>query len=411
MTNKKPNLSDCVRNNIVQFILSHYKEGSLKLGTLTKAATQFGVHRRTITTIWTQAKEQMEMGLPVYLTNQKQGLVRQKHKLFDPELFKTIMLKRRSTIRRAAQALGVGKSTFWRWKQAKQIRTHSNAIKISLTSAQKLLRLQFCMQSIAVDTTINKFRFKSMAHIVHIDEKWPIYDSQGLCIFDGKIRMYPFIEQVPAQRSSVNRAAGTLETKAITSITREVMKDYMINRVVPDLKALWPLTEGTNIVIQQDNARPHFSDDDIQWRAVVSSDGFNIHLMQQPALSPDLNVNDLGWFRALQSIQEEEAPMNVDELVLAVLTSFQKLEPMKLNFVFLSLQSCMVEIMMQRGHNNYRLPHMKKQTLLREGALPEDLEVDNNLVSLCVDYYVDAGLNEAMLPVILELMKLEAEQV
>ncbi|XP_047331134.1 uncharacterized protein LOC124934655 [Impatiens glandulifera] len=268
MTNKKTNLSDCVRNNIVQFILSHYKEGSLKLGTLTKAATQFGVHRRTITTIWTQAKEQMEMGLPVYLTNQKQGLVRQKHKLFDPELFKTIMLKRRSTIRRAAQALGVGKSTFWRWKQAKQIRTHSNAIKISLTSAQKLLRLQFCLQSIAVDTTINKFRFKSMAHIVHIDEKWfyltktaqnfylspdepdpymscqnknyiikvmflcavcrTIYDSQGLCIFYGKIGMYPFIEQVPAQRSSVNRAAGTLETKAITSITREVMKDYMI---------------------------------------------------------------------------------------------------------------------------------------------------------------------------------------
>ncbi|XP_047312720.1 uncharacterized protein LOC124916029 [Impatiens glandulifera] len=305
------------------------------------------------------------------------------------------MLKRRSTIRRAAQALGVGKSTFWRWKQAKQIRTHNNAIKISLTSAQKLLRLQFCLQSIVVDTTINKFRFKSMAHIVHIDEKWfyltktaqnfylspdepdlyrPIYDSQGLCIFDGKIGM----------------AARTLETKAITSITREVIKDYMINRVVPYLKALWPLTEGTNIVIQQNNTRPHFSDDDIQWRAVASSDGFNIHLMQQPALSPDLNVNDLGWFRTLQSIQEEEAPMNVDELVL---------------------QSCMVEIMMQRGHNNYRLPHMKKQTLLREGALPEVLEVDNNLVSLCVDYCVDAGLNEAMLPVILELMKLEAEQV
>ncbi|XP_047330971.1 uncharacterized protein LOC124934477 [Impatiens glandulifera] len=255
-----------------------------------------------------------------------------------------------------------------------------------------------------------------MAHIVHIDEKWFYLTKTAQNFYlspdePDPYRMYPFIEQVPAQRSSVNRAAGTLETKAITSITREVMKDYMINRVVPDLKALWPLTEGTNIVIQQDNARPHFNDDDIQWKAVASSDGFNIHLMQQPALSPELNVNDLGWFRALQSIQEEEAPMNVDELVLAVLTSFQKLEPMKLNFVFLSLQSCMVEIMMQRGHNNYRLPHMKKQTLLRERVLPEDLEVDNNLMSLCVDYCVDECLNEAMLPVILELMKLEAEQV
>ena len=39
--------------------------------------------------------------------------------------------------------------------------------------------------------------------------------------WDGKIGIWPFIEWVPAQRSSINRPAGTLEMKNIT-VTRDV---------------------------------------------------------------------------------------------------------------------------------------------------------------------------------------------
>lgn len=37
----------------------------------------------------------------------------------------------------------------------------------------------------------------------------------GECIFDGKIGIWPFVEKEIAQRDSVNRPAGTNETKTI----------------------------------------------------------------------------------------------------------------------------------------------------------------------------------------------------
>lgn len=40
--------------------------------------------------------------------------------------------------------------------------------------------------------------------------------------------------------------------------------------------------------------------------------------MCQPPYSPDFNVLDLGYFRAIQTLQHKEAPKTVDELVRAV---------------------------------------------------------------------------------------------
>ena len=44
----------------------------------------------------------------------------------------------------------------------------------------------------------------------------PRFDAEGKCIFDGKIGIWPFVETVPAKRSSANRARGTLETNPAT---------------------------------------------------------------------------------------------------------------------------------------------------------------------------------------------------
>ncbi|KAL6577163.1 hypothetical protein OROMI_011439 [Orobanche minor] len=208
-------------------------------------------------------------------------------------------------------------------------------------------------------------------------------------MFDGKIGMFPFTEQVPAKRNSKRRAAGTMETKAVASITKEVIKTCLISQVLPAIKAKWPLFESTDIIIQQDNARPHIEDCDLDFRAAASSDGFNIHLVCQPSSSPDLNVNDLGWFRALQALQAKRASYNIDQLVDAVMHSFTELSHVKLNNVFLTLQGCMIEIMKVRGHNNYKVPHMSKASLIRRGLLPENLDVDAQLARDCLQYIVE----------------------
>ena len=48
----------------------------------------------------------------------------------------------------------------------------------------------------------------------------PMYFSEGQQIFDGKIGIFPFTAQVPAQRSLKNRKRGEPETKPIQSITK-----------------------------------------------------------------------------------------------------------------------------------------------------------------------------------------------
>lgn len=157
-------------------------------------------------------------------------------------------------------------------------------------------------------------------------------------------------------------------------------------------------------MIQQDNCRAHINDDDPEFRVVASSDGFNIHLVNQPPNSPDTNINDLGWFRALQTLQHEHNPHNFEDLVKAVEASFERLESYKLNKVFLTYQACMIETMKVMGHNDYQLPHMGKDSLFRKGELPTDLEVDVELVNNSLDilrvYGEEAhcqGLEELML--------------
>jgi hypothetical protein len=91
--------------------------------------------------------------------------------------------------------------------------------------------------------------------------------------------------------------AGAPVTKAMTSVTKEVSRDFLINKVLPDLKAKWPAEErGMPIYIQQDNARTHITVDDPAFVQAAQADGWDIRLTCQPPNSPDLNVLDLGFF-------------------------------------------------------------------------------------------------------------------
>ena len=68
----------------------------------------------------------------------------------------------------------------------------------------------------------------------------PRFDAQGNEIFSGKIGVFPLVTKEPAKRTSANRVAGTLETKPITSITREVIRFFLIEKVLPAIRAIWP---------------------------------------------------------------------------------------------------------------------------------------------------------------------------
>lgn len=123
----------------------------------------------------------------------------------------------------------------------------------------------------------------------------------------------------PAKRRSKNRDAGTLELKTETSIKREDIKACLIEKVIPVIHEKWPQEDRENtIFIQQDNARTHIACGDKDFQEVASKNGFDIQLMCQPPNSPDINILDLGFFSAIQSLQHKKCPKTIEDLVRAV---------------------------------------------------------------------------------------------
>ena len=67
----------------------------------------------------------------------------------------------------------------------------------------------------------------------------PRFDEEGACIFNGKIGCFPLVTFEHAKRSSVNRPAGTIEAKPIATITRDVIREFMISSVLTAIRARW----------------------------------------------------------------------------------------------------------------------------------------------------------------------------
>ncbi|XP_042027326.1 uncharacterized protein LOC121774533 [Salvia splendens] len=306
--------------------------------------------------------------------------------------------------------MGVSKTTVGRWAKSHLIRPHTNAIKPTLTEANKISRMRWCLTHIQPALYEGKLLHHAMHNTIHIDEKWfymtktsdryyllpdedepyrackPQFGTYGQTIFDGKIGIFSFTEQVPAKRKSKNRPRGTLETKPIPSVNKEAMRECLLNQIIPAIKAKWPANASKDIYIQQDNAKPHLRSFDSQFDELASSDGFKFHLISQPANSPDTNVLDLGFFRAIQSLQDDKVATNIDELLGNVWSSFEELTPQTLNNVFLTLQSCLSKILEVHGGNNCKIPHLNKERLRRTVGLPTSLEVGENLVKESLEY-------------------------
>ena len=108
------------------------------------------------------------------------------------------------------------------------------------------------------------------------------------------------------------------------------------------IKEKWPSnTSDCTIKIQQDNAQPHISPMDVEFCNAVEALDLNVQLVCQPPNSPNMNVLDLGFFNAIQSLQHKAAPRNIDELIWAVYESFEALHWSNLNDIFLTLQKVM----------------------------------------------------------------------
>jgi hypothetical protein len=176
------------------------------------------------------------------------------------------------TVEDVCKALNLSKWQIQRYLKKGYLRRHSSCIKPYLTAANKRARLQWYVDMVNREL-LDDPKFKELYDFVFIDEKWfylyqkheryyllPEEDTphrtcknknyipklmflcvcarprfrDGVCTFDGRVGCFPLVHFEPAMRSNARtgRVRGDMVMKPITSITRDVIRDFMINQVL-----------------------------------------------------------------------------------------------------------------------------------------------------------------------------------
>ncbi|KAG6945993.1 hypothetical protein JG688_00016260, partial [Phytophthora aleatoria] len=209
----------------------------------------------------------------------------------------------------------------------------------------------------------------------------PRYEFGKKRYFDGKIGIWPIIEQTFAQRGSKNRPKGAPITKTI-SVTRKVYTKMLLEKVFPAIREKWPARrKSRTIKVQQDNAGPHVQDSNDALVKAGQGYGWDIQMVSQPPRSPDLNVLNLGYFHSIQSLQHHTPTFDTDGLIAAVETTCGSVSYRTLDKCFLTLQKVLGTIIACKGGNNYSLPRVRKfhiRNRVTPVSLPGDAEIVNN---------------------------------
>ena len=105
---------------------------------------------------------------------------------------------------------------------------------------------------------------------------------------------------------------------------------------------------------QHDGARPHTERVNTQlFRSHGAMKGFNIQVIVQPAQSPDLNVDDLAFFRSLQSDVSLVAKGSRRDLLAAVVQCWNEYPAEKMEAVWLCLYTSYRGVLESAGGNEY----------------------------------------------------------
>ena len=126
---------------------------------------------------------------------------------------------------------------------------------------------------------------------------------------------------------------------------------------------MWPADDIGPVLIQQDNARARILPGDAKFAEAVATTGLDIRIILQPPNSLDMTALDLGYFTSLESLTDCRAPTTIEELIQGVQEEFDEYDAGKLNRIFLTLQTIMVEVMNYEGGNSYKIPHLRKERL------------------------------------------------
>ena len=198
--------------------------------------------------------------------------------------------------------------------------------------------------------------------------------------WDRKLGIWPIGDWEPAKWRSKNRPKGMLVWKNKV-VTKDVYKELLINQLILAILEKWQRRDrmSRTIYIQQDGAKNHICEDDKESNNALMEQDINTKLYTQTPNSSDVNLLDLGFFRAIQSFNDA-SPKNEEELIQLVKEAYKNYLQHKLNHTWLTLQSCFNPTILHHGDNDYSIEHISKAKLEWQGQLLDILDVvDDNI--------------------------------
>ena len=136
--------------------------------------------------------------------------------------------------------------------------------------------------------------------------------------FNGKVGCYPLMEDIQDKRNRKNRNKSQTYLSSIISVTKEVVKKVIIQKLIPSIVEVFP-RDTITIIIQLDGSSAHNVDDDMDLFWEITERNLSTKLEKQPPQSPDLNVLNLGYFTSIQGLQHKKYFKDVKELVKTVI--------------------------------------------------------------------------------------------
>lgn len=423
-TKRKPNLTEEQVNAAIADLLdnSFVENGERRLAPFARRniQTKFNLSERQVSRLWTKAKKKRETTGTYTLSPAKKGKSG-RPLLYDrdalQEALEDLPVEERGTLRDMAGGLGVSRHVAQSLTKEGVAVAHTSAIKPILTEEQMLTRMMYAAERL-VQVPDGSYVYDMADDEMHADEKWfwvcpetrrvylsqkeaeegrkpqpkckskrfmikvmfltvvarPRFDENGVCTFDGKIGTWPFVKWEQAINNSKNRQAGTWELKPVC-VTKALYTEYICEKAIPAAIAKWPRDRSRSVQhigIQHDNPNTHFKPTDPQFLAVANAHHrFKFHIREQPANSPDTNILDLGFFRALQTAAWKlKRAKTMEGLIQSVQQAWEEYPPEKLNRIWLTHMAVCDEILKHDGKNDFDVPHMGKDKLARGGDLP-----------------------------------------
>ena len=402
-------------------------ESKLRKGELTKLSHELKVTTKTISRIALEYKNQVEEKgfMDVSLVPKKHGHVGRKNRL-DNRTKKRIhrkntVTKGRLPLRMMAFQLGLKLTTLHRYMKRMGTTYRSLWIKPKLTEDHRMERIRFILK---LRNGPRSNQFKNQFNTVVVDESWFYLKKDRTIVrlfpgdrmfpsdkiqhkshipkimfltalarprpehnFDGKIGIWRVEEEVICQKSNRYHRQGDAYVHDCT-MNSALYKIFMM-KVFKAVKKKMPWLKQEQIIIQQDGAPAHKGKGNMIFFDVEGQKrGWNIKVITQPAQSPDLNINDLAFFRSLKCRVEnlKKDANNLDILYRAIMRAWNQYDGETLHRIWGIQYACYREILRLKGDNDYKVPHSGVRKLGPGMNLSFDVDEFQEARNLLRDY-------------------------